>query len=196
MITVAVINEELALEAFWDRVVVEEDPFRSGMECSACNGAGHRGLECPECHGNGAFRGKPTEMNDWTCSTCTVGEGPLKKTLKHAPCPVCEGQGTSSIIIPDDAQTKPTTGIVKSVGQLCGYIKLEGSYIRLPEEARIKIDDRVVYHSHTGNYYELGKDNKTKIRVLKESEILCRLHSAKTKSFEEGSYPEVKEVGV
>lgn len=198
MITVAVINEELALSAFWDRIVVEEDEFRSGMECSACGGIGHRGLECPECHGNGAFRGKVNDINDWSCSTCTVGEGPLKKTLKFAPCPVCNGKGTSTIIIPDDAQTKPTTGVVKSIGGLCGYIKLEGSYIKLPEDACIKVGDRVVYHSHTGNYYELGKDNKTKIRVLKESEVLCRIHSAqeKSKSFEEGSYPEIKEVGV
>ncbi len=196
MITLAVINEELAMSALWDYVIVLEDPYKSGRDCPHCDGKGHQNQECEECHGRGTFRGKVMNATFDPCTTCTVGEGPLRKTLKFMPCLVCKGTGTSSIVTPEDTHTRPTTGIVQSVGPLCSYTKMGGELVRIPEEARIKTGDRVLYHTFVGSIFELGTTSKIKIRYIKESEILGRLHGVVKKTPLQGEHTELMETGI
>lgn len=194
MITIAVINEELAMEATWDRIIVEEDPYKDGRACTTCGGLGHCNVACDECHGNGRYRGKSNSEAD--CTTCTIGEGPMRRTLKHLPCVVCKGSGTSSIVIPDDAQERPTTGVIRSVGPLCGYVKMGGELVKIPEEACLHVGDRVLYHKHTGNIFELGGRGELKIRYLKESEVLGKLKGVMKKTPTHGEFTELSSVGV
>jgi hypothetical protein len=194
MITITVINEEMGMEATQDRVIVLEDPYKSGRECVACEGKGHQGISCEECHGTGKYRGN--KRSDSNCTTCSVGEGPFLRVLKYMPCIVCRGTGTSSIAIPDDQQTRPTTGIIKSIGPLCGFIRIGGEWVELPEKAKLKEGQRVAYHQHCGNIFELGAKKDIKIRVIKESEVLLRIHGIMKKTPEQGEFTELKEVGL
>lgn len=194
MITLAVINEELAMDATQDRVIVLEDPYKSGRECAACEGKGHQGIKCEECKGNGYYRGK--QSSDAECTTCTVGEGPLKRTLKYMPCLICKGSGSSSIIIPDDAKTRPTTGVVQSLGPLCGYVRVGGEWVEIVKDAKLKVGDRVLYTNYTGNIFELGAKKDIIIRILKESEVLARLQGIVKSTPEQGEHKELAEVGL
>jgi co-chaperonin GroES (HSP10) len=196
MITYAVVNEDLAMEASMDYIIVLEDEYKSGRDCSACDGKGHLNIECSECHGRGTYRGKPFDIEPGYCTTCTVGQGPLRKTLKFMPCHICNGTGTSSIVIPDDAQVRPTTGVVQSLGPLCGYIRTGGEWVKIPTECQLKNGDRVLYHQHTGKIFELGAQGKVKIRYIKEGEILGRLHGVVKRTPTQGEFGELKEVGI
>jgi len=194
MITVTVVNEEMALQAGWDRVIVLEDPYKSGRECLSCGGLGHEGEPCTECHGNKKYRGK-VESDD-ECTTCTVGQGVFRRSLGFLPCNGCKGSGTSSIFIPDDAQTRPTTGVIQSLGPLCGYIRMHGDWVLVPVAARYKVGDRVIFHAHVGNKFELGSKNDVVIRFIKESELLGTVKGIVKKSPEHGEFKELKEVGI
>jgi len=196
MITLAVLNEELVMDATQDRVIILEDEYKSGRDCTKCLGKGHTYEACSECGGRGTYRGQPESRDPGPCTSCSVGEGPLKRTLKYKPCDVCNGTGTSSIVIPDDAKTRPTTGIVKAIGPLCGYNRIGGEWVKLPDEACLKIGDRVLYHAHCGNIFEMGSKNEIKIRYVKESEILGRLHGVVKKSPAQGEFNELTEVGI
>jgi len=94
---------------FWalgDRVLIEEDPFRSGYECSKCGGLGK--IACDNCGGTRTRNGKK-------CSICADTDGSLT-------CPECSGKG-GLIVTPDIAQRRPTSGTVKSAGRKCKYLK-------------------------------------------------------------------------
>lgn len=50
---------DLSFEAFGDRVLVQEDEFKSGYECDACSGTGinplNPNMRCKSCEGKGAL---------------------------------------------------------------------------------------------------------------------------------------------
>src|SRR6516165_12093427 len=70
-----------------DRVIIVEDKFRSGYECSTCGGNGK--LACTECGGSGRyFRGDVS----FKCSSCE-GRGVIV-------CLVCKGKG-ATLIVPE-----------------------------------------------------------------------------------------------
>lgn len=87
---------------FWalgDRVLIKEDEFRTGYECSTCGGSGQQ--RCPNCAGEGLVQ------NKFKCSHCG-GKGEVR-------CETCEGKG-GLLVAPEVAQRRPTTGKVVSVG--------------------------------------------------------------------------------
>lgn len=163
-----------SMEAYNDRIVVLVDSYKSGRECSKCGGKGHLGVKCPYCLGTGTFKGKGED----SCPDCTIGSGPLSKTLGHVACDLCSGQGTSSIIVPEDAEKRPTTGVITSVGWLCHQIKTPEGYIPRPVASCLAVGDRVIFTNFSGNEYELGSAKKKfVVRILKEAEVLGILRS-------------------
>lgn len=180
------------MEAYYDRIVVKVDEYKSGRECSKCGGKGHLGVKCPYCKGTGFHNGKE---DNGPCPDCTVGTGPLAKTLGRVPCELCSGQGTSSIIVPEDAEKLPTTGVITSVGWLCNFLKTPEGFVRRPPEHCLAVGDRVIFTNFSGNAYELGAaKNKVPIRILKEAEVLGILR--KELKVEPEQFKELAEVGI
>ena len=98
---------ELGDLKFWalgDRVVILEDEFRTGYECSRCGGSGK--APCGNCGGLGANGAKK-------CSFCNGGV---------VVCGDCGGKG-GLIVAPEIAQRRPTTGRVMSAGEACKALK-------------------------------------------------------------------------
>lgn len=183
------INE---LEAWEDRVVVLVDEYKSGRECVKCNGKGHLDVKCPHCGGNGYFKGR---REDGPCPDCTIGEGPLSKSLGRVPCDLCFGQGTSSIIVPEDAEKRPTKGVITSVGPLCRYFRGSGALLPKPPDCILKIGDHVFFTLYSGNEFLLGPSNKQIcIRILREAEILGKLRS--NVKIEPETFQELADVGM
>jgi co-chaperonin GroES (HSP10) len=89
---------KVEFEALSDRILIEEDPFRSGYECTGCGGSGKAG--CGNCVGGTTSTGKK-------CSHCEDG---------MVTCSVCSGKG-GLLIAPEVSQRRPTTGKVVSVGE-------------------------------------------------------------------------------
>jgi co-chaperonin GroES (HSP10) len=195
MITHGTLNDAVReMEAYSDRIVVIIDEYKSGRECLRCEGKGHSGMICPHCKGKKTFKGRIDEAE---CPDCSVGSGPLRKTLGFVPCDLCSGQGTSSIIVPEDAEKRPTTGVITSVGALCGMIRVSGEWVRIPEEAMLHVGDRVVFTLYSGNEFELGAaKNKSVIRILKESEVLGRLSKTPRISPTTREFGDLAEVGM
>src|SRR5437868_3186778 len=48
----ALIEDNFALEALDNFIIVQEDKFRTGYECKACDGEGHGTTVCPSCNGS------------------------------------------------------------------------------------------------------------------------------------------------
>jgi co-chaperonin GroES (HSP10) len=96
---------ELSFWALGDRVLIEEDQFRSGYECEQCSGLGK--VPCLDCEGI------QTKSNGKKCSICDEG---------RVRCPSCNGKG-GLIVTPETAQRRPTSGVVVSAGQDCKTLK-------------------------------------------------------------------------
>jgi co-chaperonin GroES (HSP10) len=131
-----------------DRIIIEEDEFKSGYECQKCAGRGE--ISCDNCLGAGRYlmdaEGKGTERK---CSLCN-GTGKVR-------CPDCDGKG-GTIVLPEVSMRRPTTGRVVSAGEKC---------------KRIKVGMDVLYTSFAGHMIEL--QNATVLRILREDEVLCIL---------------------
>jgi co-chaperonin GroES (HSP10) len=196
VITHAELNEAVKeLEAYSDRVVVIVDEYKSGRECTKCEGKGHLEVICPHCHGKMTFKGRKDE--DY-CPDCSIGTGPLRKSLGHVPCDLCAGQGTSSIVVPEDAEKRPTTGIITSVGALCDYFRVGGEWVLKPPAARLAVGDHVFFTLYSGNEYKLGSKSEVVVRILKEAEILgkLKLTNKKQLKLEPERFSELAEVGM
>ena len=140
--------QSLGFIAMGDRVVVEEDKFRSGYECRTCDG--EEKVSCPKCDGRGVST---------VGGVCKVCDG-----SKQTVCPACNGKG-ASIVVPQNAQMRPTSGTVVSAGKDCAEL-IEG--------------DRVIYARFAGNifgleYDEDGERRKIVLNVLHEKEILSKI---------------------
>ena len=140
----------VGFEACFNRILVLEDEFRSGYECPDCKGA--ETMECVECD-NGHSR-----LNaQIKCRACNGSQ--------RIPCPTCKGAG-ASIVIPDAAKRRPTTGTIVSRGSECQTLQL---------------GDKVMYPSFCGEVLDLngldknGKEIQVVVRLLRENEILCRV---------------------
>lgn len=132
-------------EAFGDRILVQEDEFKSGYECETCDGVGR--IVCPECAGSGAVGTKK-----FKCSYCE-GNGSLV-------CAECGGKG-GILAIPEVSQRRPTSGVVVSIGD---------------KVTRIAVGQAILYSNFTGYVIDLDRAGvPVTIRVLHESEILCKL---------------------
>jgi co-chaperonin GroES (HSP10) len=104
---------DLGTLKFWalgDRVLIEEDKFKSGYECTTCEGTTK--VKCEECGGTGRHGVK-------RCSHCSDGE---------ITCPTCGGKG-GLLVAPEISQRRPTTGRVVSVGPDCETLKVGDSVL-------------------------------------------------------------------
>lgn len=123
--------------------IVEEDKFRSGYECTKCDGEGVQ--KCRHCEA------KLEEAK--TCKWCTKG---------YVTCTQCSGKG-SLIEIPETAQRRPTTGIVRAISE--------------DFKAKWLLGKRVLYSNFAGTQISIpgDEDENTKIVVciLDENEIKC-----------------------
>jgi co-chaperonin GroES (HSP10) len=140
----------VGFEACFDRILVLEDEFLSGYECATCKGV--ESIACTDCE-DGHSRLNP----DMKCKSC--------QGTKRITCKDCQGKG-ASIIIPDAAKRRPTTGTVVSIGSEC--VKLERG-------------DKVMYPSFSGEVLDLngldanGQEIQVVVRLLREREIICRV---------------------
>jgi len=119
---------EVGFAASGDRLVIEEDQFKSGYECKTCGGTGK--------------------------VTSKVVAGAVKK------CPECDGKG-GLIVVPDNAQRRPTTGIVRSAGELCKVYK---------------VGDGVLFSNFAGFAIDLQRAGQPVcLRILHETEVLTKV---------------------
>ena len=125
-------------------MIVEHD-FRSGYECAGCLGKGK--IHCEECV-NGF-----SKLNGFvTCKQCGGTTAYI--------CPDCHGKG-GSIIIPDNAQRRPTTGQIVSAGEKC---------VRFCEGMS------VLFSNFAGHAVKLNhKEGEIVLRFLHETEIICQM---------------------
>jgi hypothetical protein len=138
----------LTFEAKFDRVLVIEDEFRSGYECDRCEKSGK--ILCPDCD-NGSSRLNP----EVRCKSC-AGEHKID-------CPDCNGKG-ETIVIPDTAKRRPTTGQIVSIGS---------------EVKGWQLGESACYPNFCGEVWDLsgididGVERTIVLRIMKERELLC-----------------------
>ena len=153
----AVIDNELALEAFGTNIIVQEDRFRTGFECKVCDGEGHGDVVCKNCKGDKTIKGHDDHLIP--CNHCLVvnafGE---KVPCGFLPCYTCKGVG-SSIVVPQESMRRPSSGKVVSTG---GEVK------------ELKCGMRVLYSNHTG--YAVNFKQNVIFRIMHEHEVLVVLH--------------------
>jgi hypothetical protein len=119
---------EVGFAASGDRLVIEEDQFKSGYECEECGGSGR--------------------------VPSTVAGG------KPKTCPVCNGKG-GLIVVPEVSQRRPTTGIVRSAGELCKVYK---------------VGDGVLFSNFAGFAIDLQRAGvPVCLRILHETEVLTKV---------------------
>lgn len=138
---------EVGALKFWalgDRVLIREDEFKTGYECTLCGGA--TTVSCDSCNGSGLS----ATTKHARCSQCA---GTQKTT-----CPQCNGKG-GLLIAPETSQRRPTTGVVVSAGPSCKVLK---------------VGDPVMYSNFAGYTVDLADaGHPVTLRILHETEILC-----------------------
>lgn len=142
------------LTAFDDRIIVVLDEFKSGYECTRCEGnnvsneVSH--IPCEDCKSTG-------RRGEKKCSGC-AGEG-------RVVCPECNGKG-GVLIIPQEKENAPTTGIVVSIGE---------------KAVRLKRGDGVLFTSFTGHHFKLtaedvnGHEVEIWIVMMHEHEVMSKV---------------------
>ena len=134
----------LGFQAIANKIVVLEDEFQSGYECVCCHGSGK--VVCPGCLGSGQSRVNA----EVRCSECH-GE-------KQTDCLECNGKG-GLLVIPDDQQQRPSSGLVVTAGPDCVILK-EG--------------DQVLYSNFSGYTIDLDRaGTKVVLRIMRETEVFC-----------------------
>lgn len=77
-----------------------------------------------------------------------------------ASCPDCGGKG-GLIVVPEDAQRRPTTGVIVSAG---------------PKVEHLRVGQSVMYSNFAGHAVSLNDgERKVELRILHETEVLCRI---------------------
>jgi co-chaperonin GroES (HSP10) len=141
----------MTLEAHSDRLIILQDDFRSGYECARCAKTGS--IVCENCHGTGAS----IVVKNGKCSAC---EGRCVQV-----CPDCKGQG-ASIHVPENAERRPTTGTIVSVG---------------PKVTNFWRGDSVIYPSFSGHAFDLsatdihGNEVVAVIVILRDEDVLAKV---------------------
>jgi co-chaperonin GroES (HSP10) len=155
----------LEMEATGSKLIVVQDEFHSGYECTTCRGQNVRSIEsgeagrtastvtCPDCNGNGMGR----IVTGSKCKECQ-GAGWIV-------CPDCGGKG-GVIVFSQDSERRPTTGTIVSIGE---------------KIVNYKRGDSVIYPSFAGDFFDLeavdvnGNEVKVTIGILGEQEIIARV---------------------
>lgn len=140
---------DLGTLKFWalgDRVLIQQDEFKTGYECDTCGGSGK--VPCEGCNGSGAS----VRIKAARCPNCQ-GEGATT-------CPACSGKG-GLLIAPETAERRPTTGRVVSIG---------------PDVETLNVGDNVLYSNFAGYAVDLVRAGvPIVLRILHESEIMCAM---------------------
>jgi co-chaperonin GroES (HSP10) len=135
---------DLKFWALGDRVLIQEDEFKTGYECMQCGGSGK--APCGDCEGRGEHLRAGVARK---CSHCENGA---------VTCPECNGKG-GLIVAPEIAERRPTTGKVVSVGDKCHTLK---------------VGDSVMYSNFAGYVVDLQAAGRPVVlRILHETEVLC-----------------------
>jgi co-chaperonin GroES (HSP10) len=159
----------LEMEATGDRVIVVQDDFKFGTECTTCGARDIRMIsqteqrsviECPDCQGTKWVHKAGSDKIMVKCVGCEARGWII--------CPDCSGTGTEAGLIahPQDREQRPTTGAIVSVGE---------------RVSKFKRGDSVIYPSFAGHFWDLaavdvnGNDVKVTIGVLREDEIIARV---------------------
>lgn len=167
----------IGLEAVGDNILVLIDSYRSGYECTACKGTGKlkqitrcvcdpdiSDEELNEARGYGVERGARNRFGriDAPCLEC-AGDYMSKRVNRIIECPTCKGKG-ATLIIPDSAQSLPTTGVILSVG---------------PDVTRsgIEINKRIVCTPHSGVF--LPMKGNIPVKCFRQHEPLCVMYNLK-----------------
>ena len=167
-------KEEIGLECIGDQVIVLEDKFKSGYECSRCDGEGYLEEDCEFCKGVG--KENPGTPQESLCRMCCPrnlwdsGRYSLGKKL----CPLCEGKG-ALIVAPQTSELKPSSGVIKSVGpEVYPDNRIINTLTGQRWNYPMKIGDRILYSRFAGTGIELKQ--KSFIRILHAHEAMCILH--------------------
>ena len=152
-------------EGFFEKIIVLQDDYKSGYECPRCLGKDVRTvgakelsmISCDNCNGQGHYERNGSERK---CAACD-GRGVIV-------CPDCGGLG-GTLIMPEQSQGRPTTGIVLSIGE---------------DVKRIKCGDKILYPSTAGHAFDIkgndkqGNDAQGTVVVMYERDVLARLHGS------------------
>lgn len=151
-----IFGESGAMRPVQDRLLIQEDEWKSKFDCSACGGKGHTDEVCPRCLGKKYIFSKIDKEQE-NCPECSI-TGERNITYGKVICSVCHGK-QGSIITPDDSKLRPTTGIVMAIGS---------------EVTEFKVGAHVLYHNYTGTAFEMYKLN---LRIMREHDVLCELRA-------------------
>lgn len=163
-------KSKLGLEVIGDQIIVLEDKFKTGYECSKCDGEGYTNEDCDFCKGTG----KETDFT--MCRICCARN--LVESGKYNPgkkiCEQCAGKG-SLIVAPQSAEMKPTTGTIVSKGpDVYEDTRIINNITGQRWAYPLKIGDRVLYSQFAG----VGVNLKQKqiIRIMHAHEVMCKIY--------------------
>lgn len=156
----------IGLEAVGDNILVLVDSYRSGYECTACLGTGQLRMKsrcnCDPDIPNEELEVKRGTRNrfDAACEICG-GDYLSKRIETLVMCEKCKGKG-SSLFIPENAKTLPTTGVILSKG---------------PDVTRggIEVNRRIIATPHSGVF--LPMKGSIPIRCYRQHEPLCVMYN-------------------
>ena len=158
------------MQAHADRVIVVEDEFHFGTECTFCGAKDIRMIDqmhqasvigCSDCAGKGLL---PKAGNPGILVRCQSCEG-----KGWTPCPMCKGTGVEGgvgVAHPQDREQRPTTGVIVSKGF---------------QANKFELGESVLYPSFAGHYLDLtaqtpdGREFSVSLCILHEHEILCHV---------------------
>jgi hypothetical protein len=148
----------IAIEALSDHVIILEDKFKTGYECTTCQGESYLNEQCSYCKGSG--RENIGLENESLCRICCPPNMQASGGMQAGKqiCPSCQGKG-SLIIAPEISRRRATSGIVKSIG---------------PEVKVIRIGDKALYGMFAGT--AINFKQKGVIRIMHEHEVMSRLY--------------------
>jgi hypothetical protein len=200
----AVIDNEVAMEALNDNIIILEDPFRTGFECKGCDGEGHKGVVCTTCGGNKVV----AQNSEFNVSAATLTEAELATLPPHfaeklrakrkeqedlkissgglVPCQKC--------ILMNSRGDKYISGF-----EPCFICKGLGKSLAIPEDTMrrptsgivkslgplckfLQAGDRVVYSNMMG--HAINYRHNVVFRTMREDEIMMRLHGTNPEKFQ------------
>lgn len=145
---IAIIDNELGLEALGSNLIIKEDKFRTGYECKTCDGEGvQENTTCPSCNGQ---KWHSVDNDQIPCRLCR-GTG---KRL----CESCNGKG-GLLIVPEESMRRPTSGVIVSLG---------------PDVKTLQKGDRILYSNFTG--HAINFKQNVVFRIMHEHECFTKLH--------------------
>ncbi len=150
-------QNELVLEALGDLIIVLEDKFKTGFECSKCQGECYEDVPCKYCNGTGKEGiGDEERLCRFCCPKYLLETGNVQpgKTL----CNLCEGKG-ATLIAPDIAQRRPSSGKITSIGW---------------DVKHVAVGDRVLYSQFAGT--GINFKQKDAVRIMHEHEVMCKIY--------------------